>query len=213
MITIHCSRACAHLASPPELLTAGMAKAVTVEFVFSEDWDGLTKTAVFSAGRTTVDVLESAWDGNKVVVPHEILADAGPIARVGVYGANADGLILPTVWVTLGKVMPAAEPSGDPGADPTLPIWAQLQNQIGDLDDLQTYNKGNLVDAINEARNSGGGSGGGGYTIGDGLKLDAATNTLSVDTAEAVEKDNTKPVTSAAVYTEVGNINALLATI
>ena len=212
MITIHCSRACAHLASPPELLTAGMAKAVTVEFVFSNDWSGLTKTAVFSAGRTTVDVLESAWDGNKVVVPHEILADAGPIARVGVYGANADGLILPTVWVTLGKVMPAAEPSGDPGADPTLPIWAQLQNQIGDLDDLQTYNKGNLVDAINEARSSGG-SGGGGYTIGEGLKLDAATNTLSVDTAAAVEKDNTKPVTSAAVYTEVGNINALLATI
>ena len=212
MIIIHCARACAHMASPPELLTAGMAKAVTVEFVFSDDWDGLTKTAVFSAGRTTVDVLESAWDGNKVVVPHEILADAGPIARVGVYGANADGLILPTVWVTLGKVMPAAEPSGDPGADPTLPIWAQLQNQIGNLDDLQTYNKGNLVDAINEARGSGG-SGGGGYTIGDGLKLDAATNTLSVDTAATVEKDNTKPVTSAAVYTEVGNINALLATI
>lgn len=212
MIQIHVNKASAHLCSPPELLTAGMAKAVTVEFVFSDDWDGLTKTAVFSAGRTTVDVLESAWDGNKVVVPHEILADAGPIARVGVYGANADGLILPTVWVTLGKVMPAAEPSGDPGADPTLPIWAQLQNQIGDLDDLQTYNKGNLVDAINEARSSGG-SGGGGYTIGDGLKLDAATNTLSVDTAAAVEKDNTKPVTSAAVYTEVGNINALLATI
>lgn len=212
MIIIHCARACAHLASPPELLTAGMAKAVTVEFAFSDDWDGLTKTAVFSAGRTTVDVLESAWDGNKVVVPHEILADAGPIARVGVYGANADGLILPTVWVTLGKVMPAAEPSGDPGADPTLPIWAQLQNQIGDLDDLKTYNKDTLVAAINEARSSGG-SGGGGYTIGSGLKLDAATNTLSVDTAEAVEKDNTKPVTSAAVYTEVGNINALLATI
>ena len=212
MIQIHVNKASAHLCSPPELLTAGMAKAVTVEFVFSDDWDGLTKTAVFSAGRTTVDVLESAWDGNKVVVPHEILADAGPIARVGVYGANADGLILPTVWVTLGKVMPAAEPSGDPGADPTLPIWAQLQNQIGDLDDLKTYNKGNLVDAINEARSSGG-SGGGGYTIGDGLKLDAATNTLSVDTAAAVEKDNTKPVTSAAVYTEVGNINALLETI
>lgn len=212
MIIIHCARACAHLASPPELLTAGMAKAVTVEFVFSDDWSGLTKTAVFSASRTTVDVLESAWDGNKVVVPHEILADAGPIARVGVYGANADGLILPTVWVTLGKVMPAAEPSGDPGADPTLPIWAQLQNQIGDLDDLKTYNKGNLVAAINEARNSGGGTGGG-YNIGSGLKLDAETNTLSVDTAEIVEKDNTKPVTSAAVYTEVGNINALLATI
>ena len=55
--------------------------------------------------------------------------------------------------------------------------------------------------------------GGGGYNIGSGLKLDEETNTLSVDTAESEEKDNTKPVTSAAVYTEVGNINALLATI
>lgn len=212
MITIHCSRACAHLASPPELLTAGMSKAVTVQFVFSPDWDGLTKTAVFSNGKTTVDVLAANWDGDTVPVPHEVLAVPGRHARVGVYGADESGVVLPTVWVSLGKVQPGADPSGDASADPSLPVWAQLQKQIGDLDDLQTYNKGNLVDAINEARSSGG-SGGGGYTIGDGLKLDAATNTLSVDTAEAVEKDNTKPVTSAAVYTEVGNINALLATI
>lgn len=212
MITIHCSRACAHLASPPELLTAGMAKAVTVEFVFSPDWDGLTKTAVFSNGKTTVDVLAANWDGDTVPVPHEVLAVPGRHARVGVYGADESGVVLPTVWVSLGKVQPGADPSGDETADPSLPVWAQLQKQIGDLDDLKTYNKGNLVAAINEARSSGGGAGGG-YTIGDGLKLDAATNTLSVDTAAAVEKDNTKPVTSAAVYTEVGNINALLATI
>ena len=212
MITIHCSRACAHLASPPELLTAGMSKAVTVQFVFSPEWDGLTKTAVFSNGKTTVDVLAANWDGDTVPVPHEVLAVPGRHARVGVYGADESGVVLPTVWVSLGKVQPGADPSGDASADPSLPVWAQLQKQIGDLDGLKTYNKGNLVDAINEARSSGG-SGGGGYTIGDGLKLDAATNTLSVDTAAAVEKDNTKPVTSAAVYTEVGNINALLATI
>ena len=212
MITIHCSRACAHLASPPELLTAGMSKAVTVQFVFSPEWDGLTKTAVFSNGKTTVDVLAANWDGDTVPVPHEVLAVPGRHARVGVYGADESGIVLPTVWVSLGKVQPGADPSGDASADPSLPVWAQLQKQIGDLDDLKTYNKGNLVQAINEARQSGGGSGGG-YTIGDGLKLDAETNTLSVDTAEIVEKDNTKPVTSAAVYTEVGNINALLATI
>lgn len=212
MITIHCSRACAHLASPPELLTAGMSKAVTVQFVFSPEWDGLTKTAVFTNGKTTVDVLAANWDGDTVPVPHEVLAVPGRHARVGVYGADESGVVLPTVWVSLGKVQPGADPTGDASADPSLPVWAQLQKQIGDLDDLKTYNTGNLVQAINEARQSGGGSGGG-YTIGDGLKLDAATNTLSVDTAAAVEKDNTKPVTSAAVYTEVGNINALLATI
>ena len=31
--------------------------------------------------------------------------------------------------------------------------------------------------------------------------------------ATAAEADNTRPITSAAVYTEIGNINALLATI
>ena len=34
-----------------------------------------------------------------------------------------------------------------------------------------------------------------------------------LDTADAVEQDNTRPVTSAAVFTTVGNIDALLATI
>lgn len=211
MIQIHITKASAHLCSPPELLTAGMAKAVSVEFAFSSDWDGLTKTAVFTNGRATIDVLPAKWDGDTVTVPPEILAVAGRYARVGVYGTNASGVVLPTVWGSLGKVQPAVEPSGDPSADPTLPVWAQLQEQIGDLNDLKTYSKDNLVAAINEARQSGGG--GGGYNIGPGLKLDAETNTLSVDTAEIVEKDNTKPVTSAAVFTEVGNINALLATI
>ena len=40
--------------------------------------------------------------------------------------------------------------------------------------------------------------------------VDEETNTLSVDTAKAVEEDNTKPVTSAAVYTQLGNVEALL---
>lgn len=53
--------------------------------------------------------------------------------------------------------------------------------------------------------------GAGGYAIGDGLKVE--NGKLSVDTATAAEQDNTKPITSGAVYTAVGNINALLATI
>ena len=49
------------------------------------------------------------------------------------------------------------------------------------------------------------------YKIGDGLKV--VEGTLMVDTADAVEEDNTRPVTSAAVYVEIGNIEALLANI
>jgi len=47
--------------------------------------------------------------------------------------------------------------------------------------------------------------------IGDGLKW--VGQKLTVDTADAVQHDNTKPITSAAVYTEIGNIEALLAAI
>lgn len=52
----------------------------------------------------------------------------------------------------------------------------------------------------------------GGVKVGAGLNI-TADGTLSVDTADRAEQDNTRPITSAAVYAEVGNINALLATI
>ena len=53
--------------------------------------------------------------------------------------------------------------------------------------------------------------GGYNYEIGYGLKVE--NNTLKVDAATSVEADNTLPVTSAAVYTTVGNIGAILDTI
>lgn len=43
-----------------------------------------------------------------------------------------------------------------------------------------------------------------------GLLLDEETNTLSVDVANDAEKDNTRPISSAAVDTIVGNISVLL---
>lgn len=46
--------------------------------------------------------------------------------------------------------------------------------------------------------------------IGENLKI-TKDGILSVDTANAVEQDNTKPITSAAVHTAIGNIEALLA--
>lgn len=47
--------------------------------------------------------------------------------------------------------------------------------------------------------------------IGEGLKVDGGK--LVVDTTDTIEQGNIKPVTSAAVYTEIGNINAILASI
>ena len=50
----------------------------------------------------------------------------------------------------------------------------------------------------------------GSLSIGSGLKW-AADGKLTVDTADKVEQDNTKPVTSSSVYTEIVNIKTLLA--
>ena len=52
----------------------------------------------------------------------------------------------------------------------------------------------------------------GGIIVGQDL-LVTEEGVLSVDKATSAEEDNTRPITAAAVYTEIGNINALLGTI
>ena len=44
-------------------------------------------------------------------------------------------------------------------------------------------------------------------------KSDADFEVEWITPANSPEQDNTRPITAAAVYTEIGNINALLATI
>lgn len=51
------------------------------------------------------------------------------------------------------------------------------------------------------------------YRFGSGLKYDPDTRTVSVDTADAVAAGDPRPVTSAAVQVEIGNIEVLLHTI
>lgn len=53
----------------------------------------------------------------------------------------------------------------------------------------------------------------GGNNLVAGENIEIVDNVISVQTADSVEEDNTKPITSAAVYTEVGNITILLETI
>lgn len=48
------------------------------------------------------------------------------------------------------------------------------------------------------------------FKIGNGLLYDQSTKVLSVDVASDAEKDNTRPISSAAVDTIVGNIGVLL---
>lgn len=126
---------------------------VSIEYTDSA-WDGVQKTVVFRSA-VTKDVLDA---GSEVVVPAEVVSRAGVNLYMGVYGVDAaNNVVVPTIWVELGLVHGAAAPSGDSSTDPSLPVWAQIQGMIGNLDDLDTDAKSSLVAAVNEALTKGGG--------------------------------------------------------
>ena len=126
---------------------------VFIEYT-NPDWDDLQKTVVFR-GSVTKDVLNA---GNEVIVPAEVVSRAGGNLYMGVYGVDATNkVVIPTIWMELGLVNSAAAPSGDTSTDLSLPVWVQIQAMIGNLDDLDTVAKSNLVAAVNEALTKGGG--------------------------------------------------------
>lgn len=63
-------------------------------------------------------------------------------------------------WATLTLRSLTGEEPGEPPEDPAKAWFAAIQSQIGDLADLTTKAKDNLVAAINEAAKSGSGGGG-----------------------------------------------------
>ena len=134
-----------------EPLTSGMV-GQPIHFEYSHDFDGLAITAVFTDGKNTVNVVNP---GNECVIPHEVLTTVGATVKVGIYATRGDELVIPTVYATIGTVLRGANPNEGSSGSPTIPMWSQIQEIIGDLNDLETEAKNNLVAAINEAAQTG----------------------------------------------------------
>lgn len=110
-------------------------------------WAALNKTVVFR-GAATKDVLDP---GELVEIPWEVVETAGKYLYMGIYGTDQEGtLVIPTIWAELGWIGGAADPSGDTSTEPSLSVWAQIQAQVGSLEDLETEEKGSVVGAVNE---------------------------------------------------------------
>ena len=192
-------------------LAAESVQYLTAKVVYeTDDWTGREIKAMFGQGCT---VYEVPVTGGEITAKQQLNLTAGDW-RVWLVGNSArDGDVIPRITTNVAhiRVAPTGGTEGSPFPATPPTVEEQLRADMGNLADLTTEDKSSLVAAINEVRQTGGG--GTAYTIGHGLKLDAKTNTLSVDTADKMEQDNTLPITSAAVYVEVGNINALLKTI
>ena len=119
------SRSATVVAQTP--VTSG-AVGIPVEYSFSEDWDGVTRMAVFrvAGGDTIYDTLLGS--DNKCVIPWELLDDYGKMLFVGAYGETEDGhLVIPTVWAEAGLIEEGAHAGTPSDPDPSPTQWTQIR--------------------------------------------------------------------------------------
>ncbi len=140
--------------STPEI-AADSIKYLEAEFHFAgRDWDGYVKTAYFING-TSKFALALADDC--------ITADMGLNLTAGEWEVKLSGVKGGSRITTTTEHVYVREFGGTDGTlpDVTATQAEQILAKIGDLANLTTEDKTNLVAAINEAAKSGGGSGGG----------------------------------------------------
>lgn len=195
-----------------EPLVSGSVNVYQVQFQFSGDWDGLSRTAVFRAGSDSRSILLDK--SGRCTVPWEVLTSHGQNLMTGVSGTGPEGnVVLPTIWANLGMIWEGVS-SGESAKPPTPDIWEQELNRKGD----SLYYDGLNLSLLSGGKGlstvqifGGDGDGGPVYQFGHGLKLNG--NTVSVNAVDDFKGDNTLPMTAAGVQTTVGNIEALLGTI
>lgn len=113
-----------------EALTVGL-RGAKVSFAFGQDWENLSKTAVFRQADRTVSVAAEP----ETVIPWEVLTMPGVPVQIGVYGVDSTGAVaIPTVWAVTQPVRPGTDPEGDPALEPTPGLWEQMQGKLTELE-------------------------------------------------------------------------------
>ena len=133
------------------LLTAGMV-GIPVTIECDSTWDGLIKNLVCKEchryGRFGGIVKTILDVGDSGTVAHEVMV-GGSELYLGIEGYNSDGtLVIPTTWAYCGKIRAGAQSTGDSTADPTLPVWAQVKQELESVPQI-------INSALRDAKNSG----------------------------------------------------------
>lgn len=119
------------------VLTSGMV-GIPVTIVCDDAWKGLVKNLVCRSGRRydppdegTARIIANV--GGTAAVAQEVM-EAGRYLYLGVEGYSADGTrVMPTTWAECGMIHPGAHANDPESADPTLPVWAQLEAEVAKL--------------------------------------------------------------------------------
>ena len=195
------------LAEDRPVMLLGTAESYGIEILHiapGKDWAELTITATFNASDgTSTDILMST-DGN-IAVPTEATAKSGS-GRI-VFTGVSNGI--QRISCDLDYFVVAHSGINGTQSGGVAPSWfEQAANRFMPLGGTtgQVLTKKSDADLDAEWQDS---KGGVNFKLDETLRLEDGV--LKVNTAKKVEKDNTLPVTSAAVHTTVGNIEVLLA--
>ena len=108
-------------------LVSGL-RGVKVHFTWSGEWQQLRRVAVFRAGSMCRNVMDLE---NECEIPWEVLVEPGSMLMIGIQGTDETGTVVtPTLEAEMGEIQQGANPSKDPTADPSLPIWKWAQQLI-----------------------------------------------------------------------------------
>nr|DAE38878.1 MAG TPA: hypothetical protein [Caudoviricetes sp.] len=139
----------AKLEGSPKAIPTGQSGFSKIKFKFSEEWAGMMKIAQFAQEKSRYNV---SVENDGCYCPTE-LTKGWVFVRVRGYSesstiATANEIKLPVV----NGFVPGGSPSVPPEPDLYQKLIEETKSQIGNLDDLETTDKSNLVGAINEAR-------------------------------------------------------------
>lgn len=116
------------------LITSGALNAFSVQFVFNDDWQGMTKFATFRVkGKPIIEVLLD--DTNICDIPWECMAEPGGLIQVGAYGIRIGEdkhVRLPTTWINLKDVSEGVL-FGTEGREPTPDIYEQFVDALNKI--------------------------------------------------------------------------------
>lgn len=140
------------------IVIEGSRSHVNSSFELDTEWDGLTVMALFENDALNGRIVQVLLTSDTIEVPPEVLVTG--LLRVGLVGLSDGGVVRLTTKRMSGAI-PVYQCGGTDGEDAeevTPELWEQAIASIGPLGDLETENKSNLVAAINEARQTGGGA-------------------------------------------------------
>ena len=158
-------------------------------------------------GETSLDVETDTLDGRLVAnVPNILLQRAGVI-RAWIYRCEDDEC---TIETTIFRVQSRQKPSDYVYTETEVQSFQALVKRLDDIEENGVSDE-QVEKAVTKYLDENPIDSGVNFTTDETLKLE--NGILSVNTANEMEQDNTLPITSAAVFAEVGNINALLETI